>query len=143
MKADQKWIGCGQGTLLHPVTGRQLTTEVVELEGQGRIFEVFHYGDDPDGAQQLIVAAPELLAALEGLLHGTRKVTSQADWHAEREKASAAARSAIAKAKGQAVKQRASKPSVTIEVTGGVAYCTRRPAGIEVEIIDHDNERHQ
>lgn len=49
---------------------------------------------------RLIAAAPELLAALEALLHGSRNVTSQADWQAEREEASAMARAAIAKARG-------------------------------------------
>jgi hypothetical protein len=50
----------------------------------------------------LIAAAPELLAALEGLLHGTRRPIDEADWHREREEASAIARAAIAKAKGGA-----------------------------------------
>lgn len=30
---------------------------------------------------------------------------------------------------------------VVINVRGGVAYCDNTPAGVEVEIIDHDNER--
>jgi len=50
---------------------------------------------------RLISAAPDLLEALEGLLHGSRKVTSQEDWNAEREEASATARAAIAKATGK------------------------------------------
>jgi hypothetical protein len=50
---------------------------------------------------RLLAAAPDLLVALEALLHGLRKVTSQADWNAEREEASAMARAAIAKAKGR------------------------------------------
>lgn len=29
---------------------------------------------------------------------------------------------------------------VKIEVIGGVAYVTEKPAGIEVEVFDHDNE---
>jgi hypothetical protein len=32
------------------------------------------------------------------------------------------------------------KAKVVIEVWGGVAYVTKRPRGVEVEIIDHDNE---
>lgn len=44
----------------------------------------------------------DLLAALEGLLHGLRVPTSQADHSAEREEASRMARAAIARAKGEA-----------------------------------------
>ena len=29
---------------------------------------------------------------------------------------------------------------VVIEISGGVAYVTNNPTGVEVEIIDHDNE---
>lgn len=61
---NQKWMDCGQGTLIHPVSHEPVTTEVVELEGHGRIFEVYHYGNERDQAQRLILAAPELLAAL-------------------------------------------------------------------------------
>jgi hypothetical protein len=32
---------------------------------------------------------------------------------------------------------------VFIHVRGGVAYCGRVPKGVEVTIIDHDNEGHQ
>jgi hypothetical protein len=32
---------------------------------------------------------------------------------------------------------------VVIEVSGGVAEATQVPDGVEVEIIDHDNEQHQ
>ena len=32
------------------------------------------------------------------------------------------------------------KQRVTIEVSGGVAYVTRCPEDVEVEIIDHDDE---
>lgn len=32
------------------------------------------------------------------------------------------------------------KPRVVIEVSGGVAYVTHCPEGVEVEIIDHDDE---
>jgi hypothetical protein len=32
------------------------------------------------------------------------------------------------------------KLRVVIEVSGGVAYVTRCPEEVEVEIIDHDNE---
>lgn len=60
-----KWLDCGEGTLRHPNTGNDVTLDVVELEGFGRIFEVFHYGNDPEGTQRLILAAPELLATLK------------------------------------------------------------------------------
>ena len=33
------------------------------------------------------------------------------------------------------------KKKVVIEVLGGVAEVTQCPEGVEVEIIDHDNER--
>lgn len=36
----------------------------------------------------------------------------------------------------------ADKLKVVIEVPGGVAECTSCPPGIEVEIIDHDNEQY-
>lgn len=32
---------------------------------------------------------------------------------------------------------------VLIEVQGGVAECTVCPPGVEVKIVDHDNEKHQ
>jgi hypothetical protein len=39
---------------------------------------------------------------------------------------------------------RATPPKkVFIHVRGGVAYCDRVPKGVEVKIIDHDNEGHQ
>jgi hypothetical protein len=59
------WLACGKGTLIHPVSGRPVTTEVVELEHFGRIFEVCHYGNEPDQTQRLIVNAPQTLAALQ------------------------------------------------------------------------------
>ena len=34
-------------------------------------------------------------------------------------------------------------PLVLIEVEGGVAYVTKCPRGVDVRIIDHDNEGHQ
>ncbi len=43
----------------------------------------------------------------------------------------------------QQMRERAEKVAernVVIEVLGGVAEVTRQPEGIEVEIIDHDNE---
>ncbi len=41
----------------------------------------------------------------------------------------------------QQIRERiAAERKVVIEVLGGVAEVTRQPEGIEVEIIDHDNE---
>lgn len=45
---NQTWTDAGNGTLTHPVSGRQITTDVVELAGFGRIFEVYHYGNEPE-----------------------------------------------------------------------------------------------
>jgi hypothetical protein len=67
MNKKTKWLPCGQGTLNHPITNRALTTEVVELDGHGRIFEVFHYNNEPEQTQRLIVAAPQLLAVCQEL----------------------------------------------------------------------------
>ena len=72
--SSMKWMECGQGTLSHPVTGNPITTEVVELKDFGRIFEVYHYGNHPEQAQRLIVAAPEMLAALAITLEALRNV---------------------------------------------------------------------
>jgi len=65
---SQKWLECGHGTLKSPVTGKTFTTHVVELEGFGRIFEVYHYGNEPEKSQLLIEAAPELLTALQEIV---------------------------------------------------------------------------
>jgi hypothetical protein len=35
------------------------------------------------------------------------------------------------------------REKVVIEAFGGVAECTESPEHVEVEIIDHDNEKHQ
>ena len=66
-----------------------------------KILGFFNDDEENKANARLISAAPELLEALEGLLHGSRKVTSQEDWNAEREEASATARAAIAKATGK------------------------------------------
>lgn len=38
--------------------------------------------------------------------------------------------------------QRKRQPRVLVEVWGGVAYLTRCPRGVRVDIVDHDNEGH-
>ena len=65
MHAQTKWLDCGEGTLLDPVTKNPITTRVVELEGFGRVFEVYDYSNEPAENFRLILAAPHLLAALE------------------------------------------------------------------------------
>lgn len=61
----KRWIDAGDGTLTHPISGRQVMTRVIELQGCGRIADVYHYGDEPELDFALMLAAPELLAALE------------------------------------------------------------------------------
>ena len=64
MNPKTLWRPQGQGILLHPnpeLSNRQILTEVVELKDFGRIFEVYHYGNEPEQTQRLIVAAPQLL----------------------------------------------------------------------------------
>lgn len=75
MNPQTLWLPCGQGTVLHPVSGRQLTTDGVELKDFGRIFEVYHYGNEPIESQRLIVAAPALLNNLRAV---TRELSH---WH--------------------------------------------------------------
>lgn len=48
---------------------------------------------------RLIAAAPDLLAALEAMLHGLRSTSTISEYNAEREEACTLARAAIAKAK--------------------------------------------
>ena len=72
-----------------------------DIVSMGTQFAPSYVGEAQEQDAALIAAAPDLLVALEALLHGLRKVTSQADWNAEREEASAMARAAIAKAKGR------------------------------------------
>ena len=90
------WMDCGEGRLKHPVTGGPVATRVVEAKDWGRIFEVFDYSNESDANFRLIIAAPELLAALEGF-HPSR-IESRGDLARAWEDA----RAAIAKAKGGA-----------------------------------------
>jgi len=85
------WMPCGQGTVSHPVSGTDITTEVIEAEGWGRIAEYFDYSNESQANFRLITAAPELLQALEQIVKigGTTAET-------------AIARAAIAKARGEA-----------------------------------------
>ena len=84
---------CEGNRFLHGVDHDETVPDSMETHGQG--------WDEAGANARLISSAPDLLAALEGLLHGSRKVTSQEDWNAEREEASATARAAIAKANGK------------------------------------------
>lgn len=84
---------CEGNRFLHGVDHDETVPDSMGTHGQG--------WDEAGANARLISSAPDLLAALEGLLHGSRKVTSPMDWNAEREEASATARAAIAKATGK------------------------------------------
>jgi len=64
----ESWIKCGQGTVLHPVSKRPLTTERVEQVGQGLIGEWLDLGNDPERAFNIIVNAPSAMEALDAML---------------------------------------------------------------------------
>jgi hypothetical protein len=92
---------------------------------------------------RLIATAAELLDALAECVawhdldaHRTAPVNASESEVGRR--MIAAARAAIAKATGAPHKTTPTK--VTVEVTGGVAAVTSCPAGVQVEIIDHDNQ---
>lgn len=59
------WLDCGEGTLRDPLTGQSITTRVIEAQGFGRILEVYDYSNEAEANFRLMLAAPELLAALE------------------------------------------------------------------------------
>lgn len=61
------WIDCGEGTLLHPVTKRPVTTRVIEATGWGRIGEWYDYSNESDANFELLKAAPQLLSELQQL----------------------------------------------------------------------------
>jgi len=85
---------CEGNRSLHPIVfEKDIVPDSMGTHGNG--------WDEAGANARLISAAPNLLEALEGLMHGSRKVTSQEDWNAEREEASATARAAIAKATGK------------------------------------------
>lgn len=62
-----KWLDCGNGMLKHP-NGHSVMTRVVELKDFGRIFEVYNYGNDPEGDFRLILAAPAMLKILKDIV---------------------------------------------------------------------------
>jgi hypothetical protein len=64
----ETWIKCGQGTVLHPVSKRALTTERVEQEGFGLVGEWLDLGNDPERAFNMIVNAPTAYAVLDAML---------------------------------------------------------------------------
>lgn len=63
----RNWLPCGNGTLAHPVSGRPITTHVIEAEGWGRIGEWYDYSNETEANFALIVSAPALLEMLERL----------------------------------------------------------------------------
>jgi hypothetical protein len=85
----------------------RVANKIVDDEDRGEglsrgnlIAHVYNHTGDVQANARLIAAAPDLLAALQGMLHGLRVTPTEADYHAEREEACAAARAAIAKATG-------------------------------------------
>ena len=60
------WVLQGEGTILHPVTGKSMITKRIETS-LGNI-EVLDETNEPEENLRLIVAAPKTLAALKGLL---------------------------------------------------------------------------
>lgn len=51
------WLDCGHGSLIHPVTGATITTDVIEAQGFGRIGEWYDYSNEPAGNFLLILRA--------------------------------------------------------------------------------------
>lgn len=64
----EEWTDCGQGTVLHPVSNRAMTTRVIEVAGWGRIGEWLDQSNESEANFRLILAAPSLLEACEELL---------------------------------------------------------------------------
>jgi len=60
------WVRMGQGILNHPVTGTPVTLE--RIETSLGIIEVLDLTNESKGNLALIIAAPELLAALQELV---------------------------------------------------------------------------
>ena len=80
---------CEGNRLLHGVDHDETVPDSMETHGQG--------WDEAEANARLISSAPDLLAALQVLMHGTRKGKKLA----QREEARATARAAIAKATGK------------------------------------------
>ena len=72
------------------------------LGGKMHVAFVNGMAGEQEANARLIASAPDMLAALRGMLDGLRVPTSVDDQNAEREEACAAARAAIAKATGGA-----------------------------------------
>lgn len=68
------WLPCGAGTLLHPVTGAPISTEVIEAQGFGRIGEWYDYSNEAPANIQAIRAVPQLLAALNDCLESMSRM---------------------------------------------------------------------
>lgn len=87
--------------MIEPHSHEPVTTNVVELEGFGRIFEVYHYGNEPEQTQRLIESAPELLGALETMLNQAQSQFNCGDKYASYNKHTIELiRQTVTKAKG-------------------------------------------
>jgi hypothetical protein len=100
------WSIQGNGTLLHPVTGRALTTTRIETSLGS--FEVLDETNEPDGNIALICAAPQMLQALQDALavlqtarkHFPKSIKNSDTFNLLNVEANSV-RAAIAKAKGE------------------------------------------
>jgi hypothetical protein len=89
------WVLQGEGVVLHPVAHCEIRTTRIETT-LGNI-EVWDQTNEPSENVRLMTAAPELLAAVKGLLHpcGCNPAPGEACPHV------LAAEAAIAKAEGR------------------------------------------
>lgn len=98
------WMDCGSG-IIDVADGRSaIATRVVEAKDWGRIFEVYDYSNEPEANFRLILAAPELLAAMQDIFAQcamTHKHWGDGDNNKQADAAVARARAAIKAAKGE------------------------------------------
>jgi hypothetical protein len=99
------WTLNGEGILNHPVTGSPVMTRRIECgEGWGNCIEIYDTSNEPEANACLIVAAPELLAALrdaqQALAHAIYKLKDDPSFSTSiaLKGAEGRARNAIAKA---------------------------------------------
>lgn len=93
------WAICGNGTVLHPVTGRPLTTTVIEARDQGRIGEWLELSNESN--THLISASPDLLELCRSFVD-CQDETAPTAFNMRFDTACAKARDIIAKAEGKA-----------------------------------------